>query len=299
MRVPPSGPIVEGLNDNDSIFWDAARKVWVVKPGTSGGGAFPSPPAGDDGFLPRAGTGPTEGELEYFGGAAAQIVVWSTTNNRWEAGAVPTGVTIASFAAVAPTRFAVGAVDANPQFTLSYTGATPDSVSWLDNAGNPSQPLISPFTAFTSPFTYTRTTIGGTYAATVTALLSGFSPVQRSVTFATFCAPVYYGASSSAGPYDSAFLLGLSTSTLATSKSDAASSPSILTMNTTGTSGTRDFWGVPSSFAATGLFDVVNGFGVGASIVNTFNHVVNGVTISYDVWKSTNELLGLLVSRFT
>lgn len=99
----------------------------------------------------------------------------------------------------------------------------------------------------------------------------------------TFMSKIYYGAASAPGTINSAFLLGLSNSELATSRAK--------TFTVNAGSGKYIWYAVPTSFGACSFN--VGGFDGGFEPATTISHTnASGYTENYYVYRSTNANLG-------
>jgi hypothetical protein len=206
-------------------------------------------------------------------------------------GPVPTALTIESFS-TPTTLLEVGQSLVNPTFSASYN-QLPDSATLTDNAGNPPIALVSPFTAVTSPHTFTKTTIGQSVTWTDTATKSGAGTAAASVS-ASWGALNYYGAANDPGVITEAFVESLTTSVLSTSR--------IISNFTQTVSGEEYLWYCyPTSEGVAILYDNSTGFQIDTTVETTTLVVTNsfGVTVNYTVMRSTFQINSTITVRVT
>ena len=191
---------------------------------------------------------------------------------------------ISSFSATIST-VEVGQSIPTPSFAASYSllpDAVPNSVVLTDNAGTPAKDVTLTPNAFASSGTFVRNTYGGSCAFTLTAKRGTNTKVAAaSVTWAQ---KVYWGVSAVPGAYNEAFIKGLVSSSLATSRARTISVNAGL--------GQKIYYAYRNAYGDATF--TVGGFSGGftkvAAAVSVTN--VNGFTENYEVWESDNPNLG-------
>ncbi len=212
--------------------------------------------------------------------ADGQALVWDSGLNMWTPKDVQGGgpsFGIASFGG-AGGLVEVGYTSTNPAFTASYTAGPPTSATLSDSDGG-SQSLVSPYTSFSSNYSFTKNTFGASVTFTLTAYKNVASATSnRSL---VWCQKNFYGVDT-AGQTGEAFIESL-TSFLSTSRN------ATFTVNAdTGESiyySCRNAYGTPTF--------TVGGFEGGFSLKQTVT-VTNtyGFSESYDLYESDNTGLG-------
>lgn len=198
--------------------------------------------------------------------------------------------TITSF--TSPTlTLEVGNTLTNPSFTASYNRLAAFA-SLNDGTGAVS--LTLPATSFqygAGPLpatSYTKTTINATQSWTLTAYENPSYP-KTSIISAGWRPRVYWGVSTDPGTYNEAFIEGLGSSQLQSSRVKSG------TVFTTG-AGQFMWFGIPTVFGGTpqnfidNATNVAAGFSKVASAVSTTNAF--GVVIAMDLWRSDVANLG-------
>jgi hypothetical protein len=179
----------------------------------------------------------------------------------------------------------LGATVATPSFTASYA-SVPDvganSVVLTDTDATPPKDVTSTPTSFASSGTFTKLTYGNSITFTLTAHKGAVT--RTAMTTTLWAQKVFWGVSSSGGPYNAAFIAGLTNSALATSRATSFT----LTPGITDKIyyAFRSAYGTPTFNV--GGFD--GGFELIASAVSVTN--AHGVTENYDVWRSVQANLG-------
>lgn len=193
------------------------------------------------------------------------------------------GFNITSFAGGSLVE--LGATVTTPAFTASYASppdVTANAVVLTDTEATPPKDVTSTPTSFTSNGTFTKTSYGNAVTFTLTA--NKGAVMRTAVTTDTWVQKVFWGPSSSAGPYDAAFIVGLASNTLATSRSRSF----------TVTAGLTDkiYYAFRSAYG-TPTFNV-GGFDGGFELIASAVSVTNGhgITENYDVWRSVQANLG-------
>lgn len=173
----------------------------------------------------------------------------------------------------------VGDSVVSPALTASYTGGPPVTAVLTDTEAHAAINLSTPFTAVTSPHTFTKTVPGATATFTLTATKGAV--VRTPTTAIAWYARLFWGVAAAGGTSE-AFIEGLASSALAASRARTLSvSPS----------SNRVYFALPTTFG-TPTF-TVGGFAGGFTLVATTS-VTNafGVTLSYNLWCSENDLTG-------
>lgn len=228
--------------------------------------------------------------IEYNGVPLAQESVLNLTGPGVTATA-GVGKTIADFEIVTPEAVSlshspallqIGASVVNPAFTASYTNA-PTTAILTDTEGHTDDVSSTP-TSFISPHTFTKSVYGQsvTFTDTVT---SPQGPAAGSTSI-TWAQTVRWGTQVDPGVYNSAFIAGLSNSSLQLGPGGT------FAVNASG--GASVFYATRTAFGVTALDFTVNGLPfaiskVGSAVAYTNT---NGVTENYDVWMSDNIDLG-------
>jgi hypothetical protein len=179
---------------------------------------------------------------------------------------------------VTPSFAEIGQTVANPTFNATYL--RPAAAVSLDDAINPQLILTAPFTAANEPFNYQLSAPGAQYF-TLTASEAGGEPLTATVAI-SWLARVFFGAATPRGTFNSAFILGLSGSTLGR---DFARTIAF----SAGTATQKYYYAFPTQFGSpfsfidptTGLVVPFNRVAAGVVVTNTF-----GATLVYDVWES-------------
>jgi hypothetical protein len=193
---------------------------------------------------------------------------------------------IATFDFIGPHIFELGDTLLNPSFLASYN-RPPSAASISDGAVT--AVLAPPFTAGVLAFPYSFPTINAQQDFTLTAMETG-GPNLTSVVSAKWQPRVFWDSSSSAGPYNEAFIEALVNSALLPSR--------VLSPGYAAGAGQFLFYSVPTAYggAPENFIDHATGFAVGMSKVAAAVNVTNafGVTVPYDVWKSDIAGLGAI-----
>jgi hypothetical protein len=174
----------------------------------------------------------------------------------------------------------IGASVTNPSFTASYTSGPPTSAALTDTEAHSAVNLVAPFTSAVSPYTFTKTANNASVTFTLTAIKG--TTLTSTVSYA-WRPLVYYGVGVD-GLNNEAGIEGLSTSTLASSRSRSFTlAPG---------SGEHIYYAYPASYGAATF--TVGGFEGGFDLVSATISVTNtnGVTQDYRLYKSTNANLG-------
>jgi hypothetical protein len=197
------------------------------------------------------------------------------------------GFLVTSFAG--GTSIELGATVTTPAMTASYSSApdvTANSVVLTDTEATPSKDVTLTPTAFTSDGTYTKAVYGQSVTLTLTANKGAVTKVATS-TF-TWIQNVYWGKSSSAGPYNAAFITGLAHNALASSRAT--------TLNMAGGDapgvGEKIYYAFRSAYGTPTFY--IGGFEGGFELIAAAVAVTNGhgVTENYDLWRSVQANLG-------
>lgn len=175
----------------------------------------------------------------------------------------------------------VGQSVVNPSFTVGYTNGPPNSASLTDTEGNPTINLSSPFTAVTSPHTFSKTALNATVTFTLSATKGA---VTRQSTAAYAWRPRgFWGVGAIPGSLNEAFVEALANSGLQSSRARS------FTLSTS--AGEYMWYAYPASYGAATF--TVGGFSGGFILAGTVS-VTNayGVTQTHNVYRSTNQNLG-------
>lgn len=190
----------------------------------------------------------------------------------------------------------------NPQFTFTASAALSAVAGDVTVTDDTDTQNIAPAT---SPFGYgapgalpARSYVSSVRNASKSWDLKltkiGGSPVIHRFVSAQFQAPVYFGKSSSVGPYDAAFVAGLSSGAV------LAATPQRDIATTTG-AGEFVFYAHPAADGGTSsdFIDVATGFPFGVTKVAANVSVDNGfgVFVLHDVWRSDFPNLGATTMR--
>jgi hypothetical protein len=175
----------------------------------------------------------------------------------------------------------VGASFPSVDFVATYS-VPPQSAAIYDNLTYVAQALSSPFTSFSKLGPFTSASPGTVVTFDLSATLGAVTKIS-SLTM-EFTLRRYYGASSDV-IYDEAFITGLSSSSLGASP----------TANFSATAGVREyvFFCLPTSYG-TPTFSVGGFEGGFEQVASSVSVTVNGVTTSYDVWRSVHAELGTI-----
>lgn len=218
---------------------------------------------------------PTSGNTLVFDGTTSS---WTPVQINFDQIAPGFSVSMSSVGAL---NYEVGQTVATPSFTATYN-RSPISAVLTDNDGSAPKNVTSTPTSFNSNTIFTKSTYGAAVIFTLTANEAGGPSKTSNVTY-NWLQKRYYGVSNSAGPYDAAFITGLSNSGLVSVKSGS--------VNVTAGSGQYIFYCYRAAYG-TATF-TVGGFEGGFSLVNTVS-VTNayGFSENYYVYKSDLANLG-------
>ncbi len=211
-------------------------------------------------------------------------IVWAGPSGG---GAAPPAGFTASLTGLFATPLEIGANLISPTFTASYSPVATETFAELsDDDGNPTQNIRGFPNPVTMPFTYTRTTIGGTVTWTLTANDGG--PNDTDQVTATWLPAVYRGVDASAALSTEADIEGLATKALASDKTGTFIFSPVTQYI---------YIAFPQAYNPTSPFDfVVNGFPGGfilqASGVNVTANTPGAPALLYDLWRSTFQLTG-------
>lgn len=213
-----------------------------------------------------------------FSGVGVDVTDGVDKTNVTFAEVVPETATLSH----SPSILQIGASLVNPAFTASYASA-PDTAILTDTEGNTDDVSSTP-TAFVAPHTYLKSV----YGQSVTWTISVTSPDGDATasTSVTWTQKVFWGAIVDPGVYNSAFIAALSNSNLQVGPSGT------FAVNATG--GKSTFYATRTAFGVTAANFTVGAFPfavskVAAAVAYTNT---NGVTETYDVWRSDNIDLG-------
>jgi hypothetical protein len=191
----------------------------------------------------------------------------------------------------APSTLEIGDSRVNPSFTASYN--RPAAAASLSDGVNPALTLVTPFTAGTMLHTYTSAVPNSSKIFVLTANEAGGAPRTAS-TGLSWLPKVHFGVAAPGG-FDSAFITGLLTNELASSRGR--------TFAVNSTSGTKIYYAYPTSYGGvpSNFLDATTGFAAGFAKVAANVAVTNafGVVILYDVWGSDQFALGPVTIRVT
>lgn len=164
----------------------------------------------------------------------------------------------------------VGATVTNPAFTASYGGHNPTSAVLTRSTGGSPLNVSGTPTSFTDTGTFQLLVIGNV-VWTLTADSKTANVTQ------TWGQKIYFGASASAGPYNSAFITGLSTNILKQSRGGGYAYSY--------GAGNYGFFCLPSGMGTPSFS--IGGFGQTLDLVASGVSVTNGfsVSINYDVYR--------------
>lgn len=210
--------------------------------------------------------------------ALDDVLSWNGT--AWVAGAVPTGFSVSSFTGPTTTQ-ETGATITTPSFTATYS-ATPSSASVSDNVGAGSTAWSNPYTSGTRAGSFTKSTSGQSVTFTLSAVRGG-TTATKTLTV-TWASRVFYGVATIPGAYNEAFIEGLASSVVSTTRAR--------TIAVTASGAQHVYYCLPVSygtptFTTNGLS---GGFTKVASAVSVTN--ANGATTTYDVWESNQAGIG-------
>ncbi len=264
-----------------------ASETYPEPRGPGGGGATgPTGNVGPTGPFggatgPAGAVGPTGPGLPSSAGHSPGDVLQLDASLTPIWGAVPTALTITSFA-TGRSILRAGATLANPTFTASYN-QTPTTVTIQDDQGNPSSAFgVSPFTSGTYLHSYTKTAVASvTYTLAATRTVGG---TTTATAVDRWGFDVYHGAA--AAVTTEANIKALATDVLSQSKS-VPNYPAV----STGTD--YDWFCMPTSFGTPAFTDVTTGFPVPFVMTGTVSVTnSNSVTVNYDIWRSANPGIG-------
>lgn len=175
----------------------------------------------------------------------------------------------------------VGATVATPSFTATYTGGPATSATLTDNDGSSPKSLSSPFTSVASDASPAKTANNASVTYTITA--NNGAVVDSATAVIAWRPRVYWGARTT-GAYNEAFIEGLASSALQSSRATS------FTVNAGASQ--HIYYAVPTSYGTPTFF--VGGFEGGFNLVGNDVSVTNanGVTQTYDLYESTNANLG-------
>lgn len=167
-----------------------------------------------------------------------------------------------------------------PTFTLSYS-FTPTSVTYSDSEGNAITNISTPFTSYTSPYSYTKTNYADSVLITITAT-NGI--VSASQTFEIkWVQKIYYGLNVST-TLSEAFIEGLSNSQLYYDLSEISQIPVNISSG---------YWHFAIRSIHEDLFFSVNKVFGGITPVGSVSVTnSNGFTENYTLFKTDNSSLG-------
>lgn len=189
---------------------------------------------------------------------------------------------ITSFAQTGATLVEVGQSVATPAFTAAYQSGPATSVILTDTEATPAQDVTATPAAFASTGTFTGAAYGNFVTFTLTAT-KGVT-VDTATTTLSWGQRVFWDASSSAGPFNEAFIEGLANSALALTIAR--------TFTVTAGVGAHIYYAFRSGYGTPTFY--VGGFEGGfeqiAAAVPVTN--ANGFTENYDVWRSVQSNLG-------
>lgn len=113
---------------------------------------------------------------------------------------------VLTFAFDDPSDVEIGTVVATPSFSATYN-QVPTSADLDDSEGNPTKDVIATPNAFSSDFSFQKTTPNASVTATLTADAGG--PADSNVATKTWRARQFIGWTTNAGPYTEADILAL------------------------------------------------------------------------------------------
>lgn len=179
----------------------------------------------------------------------------------------------------------VGQSVPTPAFTASYSlppDAVPNSVVLTDNAGTPAKDVTLTPLGFSSNGTFVQNVYGGSYTFTLTAKRGTNTKVAT--TSVTWTQKVFWGVSVVPGAYNEAFIEGLASNALATSRARTISVNAGL--------GQKIYYAYRNAYGDATF--TVGGFSGGFTKVAASVPVtnINGFTENYEVWESDNPNLG-------
>jgi hypothetical protein len=183
----------------------------------------------------------------------------------------------------------LGETVTTPAFTASYTTSpdvAPNSIVLTDTeATAPKDVTLTP-TAFTSDGVFTKTSYGSTVTLTLTAQKG--LVIKTAITSFLWTQKVYWGKSSSAGPYIAGFITGLSHNALATSRATTLS----MTGGDAPGAGEKIYYAFRSAYGTPTFY--IGGFEGGFELIAAAVPItnVNGVIENYDLWRSIQANLG-------
>lgn len=172
----------------------------------------------------------------------------------------------------------VGQSVVNPAFTASYTSGPPTSATLTDTEGNTPVVLSSPFTAVTSPNTFTKTANNASVTFTLTAIKGSTRTASAAYAWRPL---VFWGVGT--GVDTEAEIEALGNSALASSRGRS------FTVNAAG--GQYIYYAFPDAYGAATF--TVGGFEGGFDDMGTVSLTnAYGVTATYRLYRSTNTGLG-------
>jgi len=175
----------------------------------------------------------------------------------------------------------VGVVISSITATASYT-STPASGNITDTQSG-SWTLVTPFTSGSRSGTITNTANNSMWLAE----LSVTAATTKTAIVNVYWQPKIYHGVSATGTYNSAFITGLASSNLQSSKA--------ISFTDTMGSGQYDFYALPSSYG-TPIFQfgaLVGGWSLAASAISVTN--AHSVTQNYDLWITNQPDLGSIL----
>jgi hypothetical protein len=253
------------------------QRVVASGPATLVGGAL----AGDVNGPPGSNVvSKLQGNLLVLGAPALDdVLTWDGTKLVFGPPVGGVAFNISSFSPTISTLREVGESLPTVSFTASYS-VLPTGATIYDNQTMLTDTLLTPFAAFTKTGPFTKTANGQTvlFALTTTR---GVTVKAASVTF-TWALRRYYGNSSSAGPYDAAFISALAQSSLGTTASTTFTSACGV--------GEHIYFALPSAYSTPVFY--VGGFEGGFELVaSAISVTVNGIPTTYDIWRTVQTNL--------
>ena len=194
--------------------------------------------------------------------------------------AIPTGpgITFSMSFNVSPSVVEIGQSVVHPSYTATYNETVTEVT--ISDQYNHTDSLLTPYTSFTSPYTFTHNT-----QTSETFTLTAKDPtntVNHKTTQISWLPRIYWGTGIATSNYIS-LIQALQNSQLASNRGGSF----------TVTPGATEYiyYAIPSSFGSASF--AVGGFSGGFTQVATVNFTNSyGVIISYDVYKSDNLNLG-------
>lgn len=280
-------PVLSGVpNDADLLTYVALNLRWEPKPAgaltfTGGGDLIGNNVSqtvvGLHGH-PLAATAPIQSAVPVYDVSGTSYSVRRLTEDD-----ILPSFAISSFNNSVGTFIELGSSVITPSFTASYStppDVTANSVTIIDDQGNPASDVTGTPTSFSYAHTYLKTIYGQSANFTLTAKKGALT--RTALSSIVWVQKAYYGVGT-AGQTTAAFILGL-TGFLTTVRNT--------TFTTTASSVQKIYYAYRTPYGAATF--TVGGFSGGFNLVSTTIAVTNthGITENYTLYESTNLGLG-------